>query len=136
MTWRDYSSEVHLHRRSWVRFLLLAAGHLCLVLGVIGIFLPVLPTVPFILLASVCYAKASQRFYNWIMNHRFFGPPLREWRETRSLPFMVKCSAIGMIVFSAGLSIIFLIPNLWVDLAVGATCTAVIIYLWKIPTRP
>ena len=110
-------------------------GHSALTLGVIGIFLPVLPTVPFVLLASICYANASVRFYNWIMNHRFFGPPLREWRATRSLPLRVKLFAVSMIVLSAGFSIVFLIENRWVDVGVAAVCSGVIVYLLRIPTR-
>ena len=64
----------------------MAAGFGCLVLGVLGLLLPVLPATPFLLLAAACFVRASVRFYNWLLNHRLFGPSVREWRNHRRLP--------------------------------------------------
>lgn len=133
--WKDYSHHVRLAQRRWVRGLLIFLGSSALVLGVVGIFVPVLPTVPFILLASICYARASVRFYNWLMNHRYFGPPLLEWQRTKALPVHVKVFAITLIILSAGFSIIFLIRPTWVKVVVGSVCSGVIVYLLRIPTR-
>ena len=66
-----------------VRYALLMAGFLSLALGTIGIFLPLLPTTPFVLLAAVCFAKASPRFHNWLLQHRTFGPIVIASRKTR-----------------------------------------------------
>lgn len=118
------------------RLILLVCGHVCLALGTIGIFLPVLPTVPFVLLASICYAKSSERLYQWLMNHPYFGPPLQEWKRTKSLPLPVKFLAISMIAVSAGFSIFVLIPIVWVKWLVGGICTSVAAYIaFGIPTR-
>ena len=66
-----------------VRYLLLALGHIFLIVGVIGIFLPVLPTTPFLLLAAWCYSKGSTNFEHWLLNHKYLGPPVLAWRTHR-----------------------------------------------------
>ena len=132
----DYRDEVSLEARPWLRRVYWLAGSVSLVVGIIGIFLPVLPTVPFLLLASICYARASVRLYNWLMNHRWFGPPLRDWKRTKSLPVKVKVFAISMIALSGGYSVVFLIPLLAMKVFVSVCCTAVAFYLaLGIPTR-
>ena len=132
----DFSDSVKLARNRSTRIVYIALGHLCMALGVVGIVLPVLPTVPFILLASVCYARGSRKFYSWLMNHRYFGPPLRDWNATRSLPARTKLFAVTLIALSAGWSIVFLIPLLAVKWFVGICCAVVASYLlFIIPTR-
>ena len=83
---RDYSHEVRKHRFLWVQVAFAALGTLFLLLGIAGVFLPVLPATPFLLLATACYARSSRRFYNWLMNHPAFGPLIIEWRTYRSIP--------------------------------------------------
>ena len=94
-----------LHRSPTVRALLWIAGSVSLALGVIGIVLPGLPTTPFILLAAACYAKASPRLHQWLLNHRWFGPMLSDWERDRSLTRRTKTVAVVsmlvMVSFSA-----------------------------------
>ena len=71
------------HGSRAVRIALVTAGTSSLALGVIGIFVPVLPTTPFVLLAAGCYARASTRLHGWLLRSRAFGPMIREW-ETRA----------------------------------------------------
>ena len=64
-----------------IRGVLFVAGGLSLLLGIIGAFLPLLPTVPFVLLTAMCWGRASPRFHAWLLNHQTFGPMVRDWRE-------------------------------------------------------
>lgn len=132
----DHSDSLKLAKRRSTRLIYLGLGHLSLGVGIIGIFLPVLPTVPFVLLASICYARGSAKFYHWLMNHRVFGPPLVDWKKTRSLPLRVKALAVTLIAISASVSIFFLIPVTAVKWLVAICCTSVAGYLsFVIPTR-
>ena len=59
-------------------------------LGIIGIFLPLLPTTPFLLLAAACYARSSKRFYNWLLNNKWFGNYIKNYRERKGIPLQIK----------------------------------------------
>ncbi|MFW2356113.1 YbaN family protein [Hydrogenophaga sp.] len=87
-----------------VRWLLWLAGSVALVLGLIGVVLPGLPTTPFILLAAACYAKASPRLHGRLLNHRFLGPMVRDWETHRSLTRRSKTVAQVSMVAMVGLS--------------------------------
>ena len=106
----DYSAEMNRHDSPAVRLLFVALGSLFVLLGIAGAFLPVLPTTPFMLLAAGCYARASTRFYNRLLNNSAFGPTIIEWRRHRSLPWRVKLTAIVMMVATMSISIIFFVP--------------------------
>lgn len=106
----DYSHEVKLVRSPFIRFFLITAAVIFLILGIVGIFLPVLPMTPFLLLASACYARSSVRFYNAIMNHRHLGPPLRRWKENGAISRKNKIVAISFLSLSMIPTIIWVIP--------------------------
>ena len=129
----DYSHEVKMIRSPIIRYLLIGLSFIFLAIGVIGIFLPVLPTTPFILLSAFLYARSSTRFYNWIMNHKIMGPPLRQWKTDRSIPKKAKILAITMIAITIIPSALFIIPILAVKILLIAIGLAVSIY---IGTRP
>ena len=83
-----------------IRPVYLSLGWFFVVLGVIGAFLPVLPTTPFMLLALWAFANSSQRFHDWLYYHPLYGPPLRQWKEYRVIPKMAKIMAITMMCAS------------------------------------
>jgi len=87
------------------RQLLLIAGTLSLAVGIIGIFVPILPTTPFLLLTAGCYLRSSQRFYNWLMANRLFGAYIRNYTEGRGLPIKVKLFIIALLWTTIGVSI-------------------------------
>lgn len=73
-----------------------AAGLLSLAIGIIGIFLPVLPTTPLVLLAAFCFGKGSPRLRSWIVSHRYFGPMITDWEATGAIPRRVKIWACAV----------------------------------------
>ena len=91
------------------RCALTTAGVLCVAVGTIGVVVPLLPTTPFLLLAAACFARSSDRFYDWLMGHRWFGLTIRNYRERRGTTRRVKIAAIAFlwssIAFSAGLAV-------------------------------
>ena len=102
-------------------------GVLSLGLGIIGIFLPLLPTTPFILLSAYLFAKSSTRLHYWITNHKLFGDYIRSYNEDKSISMQVKIMAIGMIWSSMLFSIFFVLNDKWwlqlilVSIAIGVT---------------
>ena len=124
------------HRSRIVRGLLFAAGLLSVGLGVLGVFLPVLPTTPFMILAAACFAQSSDRFYQWLLNHRVFGQMIRDWREHGTIPLRAKLIAIPLIVLTIGASILFVVPLLPVKILLGCIGLGVIVFLLRMPTTP
>ncbi len=116
-----------------MRYFWLASGHISLIIGVIGIFVPLLPTTPFLLLASYCYARGSSRFEAWLLNHPRLGPPVRDWRDKGVIPLKVKVIALCTIASSAAyVSSLSHIPLIG-KLAMGLTLGGVSLF---IATRP
>lgn len=103
------------------RPLLLILGWLMVALGFVGIFVPGLPTVPFLLVALWAFSKCSQRFHDWLYNHPRMGPPLRDWREHGAIPVRAKILAIATMVISV-LWIGFGIAEDWVLPTITAVC--------------
>lgn len=97
--------------KNLVKIGLILVGWLSIVLGTLGIFLPVLPTTPFLLLAAACFARSSERFHGWLMNNQVFGPIIKDWQENRSLDPNVKRWALCMVVLSFSFSI-FMVNNM------------------------
>ncbi|MCE9678650.1 YbaN family protein [Shewanella sp. AS1] len=114
------------------RGLLLLIGCLSLALGLIGIFVPLLPTVPFILLASFCFARSSQRLHQWLISHPWFAQALQDWEEQGGIRKDLKRKAYIMTSLSFMVSIV-LVPLLWVKLMLLGMCLALLLYLWRVP---
>ena len=91
------------------RWLLIIVGTFFVGLGIIGIFLPLLPTTPFLLLAAACYARSSKRFYNWLLTNRWFGNYIRNHRERKGVPFKIKILSISFLWIAIGYSAIFVV---------------------------
>jgi uncharacterized membrane protein YbaN (DUF454 family) len=119
-------------RTRWARPLWLLAGVLSLLVGVIGIVLPLVPTVPLVLLAAFCFSRGSERCEAWLLNHPRFGPMVRDWRETRAVPLRAKqLATLMMAISSVGTWWVIHSPWRWVP---GLCCLAVVVWLWWLPT--
>ena len=126
-------SSTLLHASPAVRWLLWTTGTIALILGIAGAFLPVLPTTPFILLAAACYAKASERFHQRLLNHPTFGPTIRNWEQYRSIAPRTKKVAITMMTLSIGASIYVVREHLWLQLLLGTIALSVGTWMWRLP---
>jgi uncharacterized membrane protein YbaN (DUF454 family) len=118
-----------------LRGFLLAVGTLSLVIGVVGIVVPLLPTTPFLLLAAACYARASNRLYAWLIGRRALGPIITEWRTSRSLPPGARVRALAVVALSFGASIV-LVDGLVAKVALAVAGFGVGVLLYRIPMRP
>jgi uncharacterized membrane protein YbaN (DUF454 family) len=132
---QDYSHETEVHPSRAVRVALVLAGTGFVGLGILGAFLPVLPTTPFMLLAAACYARASTRFYNGLVNNRAFGPTIREWRRYRSIPYRTKWTAIGLMAVTLTASIVFAVEDPWLRAALAAFGVLLAVWMARIPSR-
>lgn len=129
----DTVSEVKISHRPIVRWTLLAAGTVLVGIGILGIFLPLLPTTVFFLMAAWCYARSSQRFYDWLHKNPLFGKYLKNYREGRGIS---PATRIVTIVFLWGgiLYSIFVTHSLVIQLILAAIAVGVTIHLVMIPT--
>ena len=89
-------------------------GTVSLALGIIGIFLPLLPTTPFLLLTAALYFRGSPRLYQWLLNHKHFGPYIRNFRENKAIPLRAKIISLLLMWGTMTYCIFFLIPLVWV----------------------
>ena len=108
-------------------------GGLFLALGIAGIFLPLLPTTPFLLLASACFLRGSPAAHRWMHAHPRFGPYLTAYEEGRGIPLRAKVVAIGLMWLSIGSAILY-VGIAWAGIAMAAVATGVTIYLVRLPT--
>lgn len=131
----DYSHEVRELRNPLVRWVLITVGWLCVISGMIGVVLPGWPTTPFIILATFFFARSSPRFYNWVMNHRVFGPLIRDWRDGKGMTARAKTIAVTTIVITISISIT-VIPITWVRVLLAVIMVTLCTYLLRLPTKP
>lgn len=120
-------------RRPWRDTLWLFAGWVSLLLGLIGAFLPLLPTVPFVLLAAGCFSRGSPRWERWLVAHPRFGPWVRDWRASRAVPLRAKQWAVAMMALSSAWAWFAMSRWYWVP---AVSCGVVAVWLWRLPTRP
>ena len=128
-------SDIPQSRHRSVRYTLLAIGWLSVLLGVIGIFVPVLPTTPFLLLAAACFVRSSRRFYLWLVNHKHLGPWIRDYLEGNGIPLKGKVYAIGLMWASIALSC-YLVPMPWARAFMLTSAVLVSLYILRQKTLP
>lgn len=118
-----------------VRGLLVVCGTAAAGLGFLGVFVPVLPTTPFLLVAAFCYARSSQRLYDRLLATRGFGPLIREYRDHRTIPTRAKVLAVAMICITIGTTAWFAVPLVPVKVALGVVAVSVSFWLVSHPSR-
>ena len=117
-----------LTRRIWI-----ILGSLFLGLGILGALLPLLPTTPFLVLSAACYARGSERFYNWLLNNRWFGNYIRNYLEGKGIPWKSKAATIALLWITIGCSAAFAVQSLTIRIiliviAIGITAHILFIH--------
>ncbi len=122
------SCNLALVRNRVARLALFVFGVLFIVIGIIGAFVPILPTTPFILLAAWCFLKSSEKAHRWIYSHSVFGEPLKNWKENRAISRSSKLISITMIFISSA-HIYMTISNFWIRYILLAVLVGVSIFI-------
>lgn len=110
-------------------------GTVCVGLGVLGIFLPLMPTTVFLLMAAYCYSRSSDRFHNWLLNNRFLGKYIKSYKSGQGITVRQKVATIAILWASIGVSIWFVKDSFWVTLLLVAIAVGVTIHLLWIKTH-
>lgn len=111
-----------------------AAGILSVGLGLVGIFIPVLPTTPFLLLAAACFVQSSPRLYDWLIHHRWFGAYIRNYREHRGITLRARLFTLIVLWGGIGATAIFAVTSWWVRGALGVIAVGVTLHLLCLKT--
>ena len=115
--------------------LLTLAGTICLGLAILGIFLPLLPTTPFLLLAAACFARSSRRFSNWLLSNRFFGKFINNYHEGKGVPLKLKAFSVLLLWITIGCSVAFAVQILAVRIILVFIAFGVTIHILSIRTK-
>ena len=118
------------------RWLLTTIGIISVGLGTAGIFLPLLPTTPFLLLAAACFIRSSDRLYRWLIHNRWFGSYIRNYREHRALPLRAKVIALILLWTTMSYSVFALVVNKVLQVLLLLIAAAVTVYLLSLKTMP
>jgi hypothetical protein len=120
--------------RLFIRALLVACGTLSVALGVLGMFLPVLPTTPFLLLAAVCYARGSERCYRWLLTNRWCGKYISNYRAGIGIPRKHKVLTLVLLWMTIGLTASLFVSQWWLRLLLVFIAAGVTVHIARIKT--
>lgn len=110
-------------------------GTISLILGIIGVFLPLLPTTPFLLLTAALYFRGSPRLYQWLLNHKQLGPYIRNFRENKSIPLRAKVISLLLMWGTMLYCIFFLIPLVAIKVLLFLTAVGVTWHILSFKTQ-
>lgn len=111
------------------------AGWNCLGLGFIGIFLPIVPTTPFVLLAAFCFSRGSNNLYQWLLEQKTFGPLIRDWHHHGVICMRAKLTAAAMIALVIGYTVLFSPSAFFIKALLTVVGLGVIGFIWSRPSR-
>lgn len=109
-------------------------GVLSVTTGIVGMFLPLLPTTPFLLLAAVCFAKSSEKAYQWLLTNRWCGEYISNYREHKGISLRHKIFTLSLLWISIGYSALFVAERVWVRLVLAAVAAAVTVHVARMAT--
>ncbi|MCV6603675.1 MAG: YbaN family protein [Porticoccaceae bacterium] len=114
--------------------MLIASGWLALLLGAIGVVLPLLPTTPFVLLAAACFARSSPRFHSWLLSHKTAGPIIARYQRGEGISSTVRNRALVVLWLGMATSM-WVIGQWWSVALLGGIGLTTSIYLWRLANR-
>ena len=117
-----------------MKYVYIVLGTISLALGILGIFLPLLPTTPFLLLTAALYFKGSPRLYNWFLNHKYLGPYIRNFRENKAIPLRAKIISVSLLWITMSYCIFCIVPYLWVKIILFAIAVGVTYHILSFKT--
>ena len=121
-------------KSDFLRWILICCGWFSILAGVVGIFLPLVPTVPFLLLATICFSRSSKRFHTWLIEHNHLGPLIRDYLNGGGIPLRAKRMAIGMVWISFPASAFIFVQVVWAKILLIAIAAGITLYLLRLPT--
>lgn len=116
------------------KVMMVTLGSISLFLGVLGLFLPVLPTTPFLLLTAYLYAKGSKRMYFWLISNKYFGKYIQRYRDGLGIPLQTKIISLSSMWISMLITIFYFIPLLFVKILLFLVACAVTYHILSKPT--
>jgi len=118
-----------------IQNLLITLGTFFVGVGIAGIFIPLLPTTPLLLISAALYAKSSTRFYNWLINNRIFGQYIKNYRAGKGIPLRLKIITITLLWVTIGYSAIFAVDILWVRIMLAIIAAGVTVHVIRIRSK-
>ena len=115
--------------------LLISLGWFFVILAIIGAFLPILPTTPFLILALALFSKSSPRFHKMLLDNKWFGPSLKQWEETKTLSRQTKYKSTLLIVVTFALSITILHGRMHLQFMLLGIAMVLLFFIWRIKER-
>lgn len=119
-----------------LQYIYLALGWLSLAAGIVGLFLPIVPTVPFVLFAAFCFSRGSKRLHRWMRQHRRFGRAIRDWEEHGAISRRSKTVATVMMAFSLVYPLFILDVHLGYKISFVVVMVSVTLFIWTRPDAP
>lgn len=131
---KDHQPPHNHVKSSLLRWVLIGIGWISIAGGIVGIFLPLVPSVPFLLLAAVCFSRSSERFHRWLIEHKHLGPMVRDYLARGSIPLRAKVIAMAMVWTSFPVTTFLFVRAFWLKVLLMALATGVTLYLLYLPT--
>jgi len=119
-----------------LKYFYLVMGVIFLIIGILGVFLPLLPTTPFLILAGFFFSKSSEKFHSWLMNHEYLGPPIHDWKNSGVIRKKYKIFATLMMM----ISVLFIVSRNKIPMigkgSFMLVIMGVLIFIWSRPSTP
>jgi hypothetical protein len=130
----EKSNQKKMFSNRFIRIILLVIGLLLLFFGIIGIFIPLLPTTPFLLAAAACFARSSKKVHTWLLHNKWFGSYIKHYHEGKGIPLKIKSGVLFLLWVTILSSIFLLDPVLWIKLIIFVIAILVTFHIVTIKT--